>query len=66
VKITTDVRIRNIWKRNKGRGDNPIGVLEGWNAGITGLDFYFGLQVADCGIENSKSLPTGRQAQPEI
>jgi hypothetical protein len=53
-------------KESKGRGDYPIGILEGWNAGIMGLDFYFGLQIAECGIENSKSLPTGRQAQTEI
>jgi hypothetical protein len=66
VKVITDLRIQNFWKRNKGRGDNPIGVLEGWNAGIMGLDFYFGLQIADCKIESSKSLPAGRQAQPEI
>jgi len=46
-------------KESKGRGDYPIGILEGWNAGIMGLDFYFGLQIEECGIENSKSLPTG-------
>jgi len=66
VEVTTDARIWNFGKKSKGRGDCPIGILEGWNAGIMGLDFYFGLQIAECGIENSKSLPTGRQAQPEI
>jgi hypothetical protein len=49
VKVTTDLRIQNFWRRSKGRGDNSIGVLEGWNAGITGLDFYFGLQIAEWG-----------------
>jgi len=53
--VRTDVRVRNFGKESKGRGDYPIGILEGWNAGIMGLDFYFGLQVAECGIENSKS-----------
>jgi len=55
VKVRTDARIENFGKKSKGRGDYPIGILEGWNAGIMGLDFYFGLQIAECGIENLKS-----------
>ncbi len=41
------MRIRNFGKKSKGRGDYPIGILEGWSAGIMGLDFYFGLQIAE-------------------
>ena len=53
--MRTDARIKNFLKKSRGRGDYPIGILEGWNAEIMGLDFYFGLQIAECGIENSKS-----------
>lgn len=36
-----------LLKEKQGRGDYPIGILERWNAGIMGLDFYFGLQIAE-------------------
>jgi len=53
VEVRNDSRIRNFGKKRKGRGDYPIGILEGWNAGIMCLDLDFGLQIAECGIENS-------------
>jgi hypothetical protein len=37
------------FKSKQGRGDHPIGILQGWDVGIMGLDLGFGLWN-DCKI----------------